>query len=331
MSLYKQPGSDIWWSRFTLNGEKLRFSTGQYDRAAAQKVEDQRRAAQHDAPKLKGKTWGAAVMEWANAQTRSESDLQSLAKFGGFYKDRLLVSVTTESIDKALRSFIRTEGTYNRYLTRISAVLALSGVKLKLTKKKDKQAKVRTWLTHEQWDKLYAELPTHLKASALFAVSTGLRQANVLGLTWGAVDLDRRVAWIEGMDTKSGKPVGVPLNTDALAALKAVEGKHKSWVFTFRGKPYSEIKTAFQAACIRAGVGKMESVNAPGTDEVWRYSGFTWHGLRHTWATWHAQNGTPLEVLQELGGWTDPRMLMKNYAHHVAGLKTTYAENVRKK
>ena len=323
MSLYKQPGSDIWWSRFTLNGEKLRFSTGQYDRAAAQKVEDQRRAAQHDAPRLKGKTWGAAVLHWAEAQTRSESDLQSLAKFGGFYKDRLLVGVTAESIDKALKSFIKTEGTYNRYLTRICAVLALSGVSLKMAKKRDKDAKVRDWLTHEQWDKLYAELPKHLKASALFAVSTGLRQANVLGLQWGSVDLARRVAWVDGMDTKSGKPVGVPLNSDALAALKAVERQHDVWVFTFRSKPYSEIKTAFQAACIRAAVGRMEMSG--------RYVGFTWHGLRHTWATWHAQNGTPLEVLQELGGWTDMRMLVKNYAHHVAGLKASYAENVRKK
>ena len=30
---------------------------------------------------------------------------------------------------------------------------------------------------------------------------------------------------------------------------------------------------------------------------------FRWHDLRHTWASWHAQNGTPLYVLQEMGGW----------------------------
>ena len=39
-----------------------------------------------------------------------------------------------------------------------------------------------------------------------------------------------------------------------------------------------------------------------------------WHGLRHTWATWHVQRGTPLEVLQELGGWSDYKMV-KRYAH----------------
>ncbi|OIP96463.1 MAG: hypothetical protein AUK56_02070 [Thiomicrospira sp. CG2_30_44_34] len=41
---------------------------------------------------------------------------------------------------------------------------------------------------------------------------------------------------------------------------------------------------------------------------------FRWHDLRHTWATWHVHRGTPLEVLQELGGWSDYKMV-KRYAH----------------
>ncbi|HBN22304.1 MAG TPA: hypothetical protein DD412_03605 [Holosporales bacterium] len=34
---------------------------------------------------------------------------------------------------------------------------------------------------------------------------------------------------------------------------------------------------------------------------------FRWHDWRHTWASWHAQEGTPLSVLQELGGWVVQR------------------------
>ena len=41
---------------------------------------------------------------------------------------------------------------------------------------------------------------------------------------------------------------------------------------------------------------------------------FRWHDLRHTWASWHIQEGTPLHVLQELGGWSTPEMVQK-YAH----------------
>ncbi|MCC7598357.1 tyrosine-type recombinase/integrase [Janthinobacterium sp. FW305-129] len=34
---------------------------------------------------------------------------------------------------------------------------------------------------------------------------------------------------------------------------------------------------------------------------------FRWHDLLHTWAGWHVQNGIPLKVLQELGGWECPQ------------------------
>lgn len=304
--------------RFTVDGVKVRESTGEYDQKAAQRIHDQRKGKQHDAPKLKGKTWGQAVFKWAQAQTRSESDLLSMVKFGTFYKDRNLSTVTAEGIVNTLNMFVKTDGTYNRYVARISAILTLSGLKIKLPKKHNKKAKKREWITQDQWYKLYAELPLHLKAPASFAVRTGLRQANVLGLSWRCVDLERGMAFIEGMDSKSGNAIGVPLDPDAVEVLKTVKGQHPEWCFTFRGKPFKDIKTSFMAACIRAGLGKF-------TDEG--YVGFTWHGLRHTWATWQAQNGTPLEVIKDLGGWTDMRML-ENYAHHVPGLKAKFVGNL---
>jgi hypothetical protein len=57
-------------------------------------------------------------------------------------------------------------------------------------------------------------------------------------------------------------------------------------------------------------------------------SHFRWHDLRHTWASWHVMAGTPLEVLQKLGGWSSLAMVLR-YAHlapdHLAG----YADNAR--
>ena len=41
---------------------------------------------------------------------------------------------------------------------------------------------------------------------------------------------------------------------------------------------------------------------------------FRWHDLRHTWASWHVQSGTPLNVLQELGAWESTEMV-RRYAH----------------
>ena len=54
---------------------------------------------------------------------------------------------------------------------------------------------------------------------------------------------------------------------------------------------------------------------------------FRWHDLRHTWASWHVQNGTPLYVLQELGGWENSEMV-RRYAHFSAAHLAAYAEGL---
>ena len=54
----------------------------------------------------------------------------------------------------------------------------------------------------------------------MFALATGLRQGNILGLTWDRVDMTRRMATIEHGDTKNGDALGVPLNDLALGVLE---------------------------------------------------------------------------------------------------------------
>lgn len=44
---------------------------------------------------------------------------------------------------------------------------------------------------------------------------------------------------------------------------------------------------------------------------------FRWHDLRHTWASWHVQNGTPLQELMELGSLASYDMVLR-YAHLAA-------------
>jgi integrase len=41
---------------------------------------------------------------------------------------------------------------------------------------------------------------------------------------------------------------------------------------------------------------------------------FRWHDLRHTFATWHRQAGTPARELQRLGGWKTGATV-ERYAH----------------
>ena len=56
-------------------------------------------------------------------------------------------------------------------------------------------------------------------------------------------------------------------------------------MFSYRGKPIIQVNTkAWYAALKCTGI-----------------EDFRWHDLRHTWASWHVQNGTPMFALQELG------------------------------
>lgn len=167
------------------------------------------------------------------------------------------------------------------------------------------------WLTREEADRLLAELPPHLEAMARFSLATGLRESNVTGLEWSQVDLERRVAWIHPDQAKARRAIGVPLNSDAVVVLRQQQGKHPRRVFTFEGKPVTRAGArAFRKARARAGI-----------------KDFRWHDLRHTWASWHVQNGTPLHVLQELGGWSDIRMVQR-YAHLAPEHLAEHAESV---
>ena len=75
-------------------------------------------------------------------------------------------------------------------------------------------------------------------------------------------------------------------------------GKHSTYVFTYHGKPVTQVNTkAWHQALKRADI-----------------KGFCWHDLRHSWASCHVKAGTPLHVLQELGGWKSVEMV-RRYAH----------------
>lgn len=154
------------------------------------------------------------------------------------------------------------------------------------------------WLTRAQADRLLQELPEHQRAVVRFALATGLRQANVLGLQWSQVDLNRRVAWVHPDQAKARRAIPVPLNSEALQVLMCQRMKHPTYVFTYRGRPIRNANTAaWKKALQRAGI-----------------LDFRWHDLRHTWASWHVQAGTPLHALQELGGWETVEMV-RRYAH----------------
>lgn len=208
-------------------------------------------------------------------------------------------------------------GTVNRTLALIRAILRKCVREWEWLDKapavrllKEPSRRIR-FLSREEASRLLGHLPPHLADMARFTLATGLRAANVTGLTWQQVDLARRLAWVHPDQAKARRAIPVPLNDDAMAAVEKQIGKHSELVFTFRGQPVEQLSTAaWSKAKKRAGIAD-----------------FRWHDLRHTWASWHVQNGTPLFALQELGGWESFEMV-RRYAHLAADHLAPWADRL---
>lgn len=173
------------------------------------------------------------------------------------------------------------------------------------------QAPCSDWLTQQEANRLLNALPEYLAEMVRFTLATGLRESNVTDLQWSQVDLKRQCAWIHPDQAKARKAIPVPLNSDASAVLERQRGKHDVFVFSYQGKKVRN-----------------------GNNHTWRkvlkqlgIDNFRWHDLRHTWASWYIQRGTPLHVLQELGGWAGPEMVQR-YAHLSADHLKAYADRL---
>ena len=315
MAISKKKNSPYWYTRFSLCGIRVQESTKCTTRGEAQEYEDRRKneIRQHVLlGKKPGYTWPQAVMRWLEEKKHKKSFGQDLI-YLKWLQDPLnnyeLKSINRDVVDEVIKKKKADNEDYtncylNKYLSLIRAVLNRAhqewgwidrAPKIKLLPEGEERIR---WLTREQADRLIKELPPHLQAMMRFTLATGLRSANVRGLKWSNIDMVRKHAYVPSMRSKSGKAIAIPLNQDAIEVLQGEMGKHDTYVFTYEGKYINKCSTrAWRNALKRA---KIED--------------FHWHDLRHTWASWHVQNGTSLQELCELGGWHSFEMVLR-YAH----------------
>jgi integrase len=164
------------------------------------------------------------------------------------------------------------------------------------------------YLTREEYDRLIEHAKTvdsspYLQEKIVLAVHTGLRRGSLFHLRWDQVDLANNVCRIPR--TKNGRPLSLPLNATAkrtLEALHADRNPESPWVFPHKsgrkaGQPVEDIKNGFHAALEAAEI-----------------QDFTWHDLRHTFASWLIMRGASLRSVAELLGHQSLKMTMR-YAH----------------
>lgn len=315
MGLYQR--GDVWWVDLTTpDGERIRRSTGTDDKARAQEYHDRLKVRKWDEQRLGVRpemSWQDAAVRWLKETRDKRSHDKDVARLRALDRDLghlLLRQVTRDVIDRIADAKAKqsSPSNANRYLALIRSILRrardewswLESIpKVRLFR--EPRGRIR-FLSPEEARRLLTELPPHLRDMAQFALATGLRQRNVSYLTWDQVDMARRVAWIHPDEAKAGRAIGVPLNESAVEVLRRRLGQDNRHVFTYEGKPVARCSTvAWKKALERAGIERT----------------FRWHDLRHTWASWHVQSGTPLQELMELGGWASFEMVLR-YAHLAA-------------
>ena len=148
-------------------------------------------------------------------------------------------------------------------------------------KQKENPHRMR-FLTQPEAHKLLNACAAHIKGPVMLALLTGMRRNNCTALDWSEVDFEKRTITVT---QKGGERFVKPINLSIRDFLREQGPQASGPVFTYKGKPLGSIRKAFQNAVERAGI----------TD-------FTFHDLRHTYATWLRQAGADLAIIQQALG-----------------------------
>jgi integrase len=145
----------------------------------------------------------------------------------------------------------------------------------------------------------------------LMALTTGARRGELLGLTWGDVDLERAIAHVK--TTKNDHPRALPLLPAVLAELRRfASARPEACVFPSRSRLTAprHFESSWLAAVKRAGIRR-----------------FRFHDLRHSCASYLAQNGASLLEIADVMGHRQLAMV-KRYAHLTTDSKAKLVNRV---
>ena len=322
--MYRRKGSDIWRTYIRHDGKRIQKSLKTSNKKLAKAIEAKVKTEIVEGTyfeKLIGrkKTFKGLMDKFLKVHAPKVSDSMqksyrtSLRHLNSFFGKSNLLSVLPRNISK-YKMLRKEEGaapaTINRELAMLSKAFSLAVKEWewlkdnpvsKVPREKEDNERDR-WLTVEEEVSLLECSPDWLRDIILFNLQTGLRQDELLSLTWDRVSGVREEILID--DTKNGKSRTIPLNKTALGILKSkakvVSIKNQIVFHSKAGTKINKhnLRRAFVNAMGRAGI-----------------EDFTFHGLRHTFATRLAQSKIDLYRISKLLGHKDISTTQR-YAHH---------------
>ena len=148
-----------------------------------------------------------------------------------------------------------------------------------------------------------------------FAVNTGLRQGELISLTWNQIDLKERVLILTNQSntTKSKKVRTIYLNLSALKILQYRElNKCSELVFTFKNMKFDRFYLSHKFKYYVKKAKLNPSLN--------------FHSLRHTFASWLVLNDVPILTVSKLLGHSS--LSVTTIYSHLTGDHLTGAINI---
>ncbi|PIV88680.1 MAG: site-specific integrase [Hydrogenophilales bacterium CG17_big_fil_post_rev_8_21_14_2_50_63_12] len=227
-------------------------------------------------------------------------------------RDKLL-SEETDRKDAATGELKkRTGATVNRYLAALSSCLSYGVKELqwlernpmeRVRKPAEGKGRVRFLSDDERAALLIACRPhADLYLAVVLSLTTGARQAEIMGLRWGQVDFARQV--ISLTETKNGDRRALPLVGEAFTLLRErgrVRTLHDDRIFPPTAR-------ARKADCLDLRDPWTKALKTAGIEN------FHWHDLRHTAASYLVMSGVSLLAVAKVLGHRTLQMVAR-YSH----------------
>lgn len=321
----KVPGSGEWWIRYAdATGRIRREKVGTFEEAEARLRIRKQEAKLGTLPRLARQRRPVLFREIAeDALTYSDqhkrsakNDQYRMKRLLEWFGDKPADSIRPQEIESHLRGEPWKPATWNRVRALLSMVyrvairsgkVSQNPVRLVPTKAAHNE-RIR-FLSVEEERKLRAvileKFPERLSEFEL-GLHTGMRLSEQYSARWDDVDFERCVLTVP-LD-KGGKISHVPLNAAALRALAELHRRHGSTelVCGGSGNPRWWFEEALKAAAI--------------TD-------FSWHCLRHTFASRLVMSGADVRTVAELLRDRTLAMVMR-YAHLAPDYKLAAVERM---
>lgn len=321
-SMFKRAG--VWWTCIRYKGKKIQRSLETNNKKLAESIEAKLRTELiegrfFDRYEGERQTFRDMIERFMKehapkvSRNMQKSYITSAKHLLSFFSDSRLSAITPKTINDykvSRKNQGKKPATINKEFAMLQKAFNLAVKQwewmkdnpcLKIPKEKENNERDR-WLSDDEEKRLLENSPQWLRDIIVFDLHTGLRQDELLSLTWDRVDLFRKVIIIQ--ESKNGKPRTIPLNQIALDILMA------------KTKVRSLISNLVFPSIVMTKINRRNLVRS--FDIVKEKAGiqnFHFHDLRHTFATRLAQRGVDLYRISKLLGHQSITMTQR-YAHH---------------